>query len=126
MLRNVKSGYRWGVLKVPVKKIGLEDSAPRISLRFVLIGLALAGSLAAGSSFARPYYATGGEKRFHHRAESEKRQKAEEPAPPAGPLFFVISTNKQHVSVYSSNGLYARSPVSTGLRITPHRTAFSA
>ncbi|MGO9869306.1 MAG: L,D-transpeptidase [Rhodomicrobium sp.] len=107
---------------MPVKKIGLEDSAPRISLRFVLIGLALAGSLAAGSSFARPYYATGGEKRFHHRAESEKRQKAEEPAPPAGPLFFVISTNKQHVSVYSSNGLYARSPVSTGRpdHPTPH------
>lgn len=52
--------------------------------------------------------------RSRHHGELEKRQKAEEPAPPAGPLFFVISTGKQHVSVYGRNGLYARSPVSTG------------
>jgi hypothetical protein len=37
-------------------------------------------------------------------------------------LFFVISTNKQHVSVYGKNGLYEVSPVSTGTRDhpTPH------
>ncbi len=40
--------------------------------------------------------------------------KADDPAPPAGPLFFVISLNNQHVSVYSNDGLYERSPVSTG------------
>ncbi len=46
--------------------------------------------------------------------ESSKKQKAEEPAAPSGPLFFVISTSKQHVSVYGRDGLYVRSPVSTG------------
>jgi hypothetical protein len=51
--------------------------------------------------------------RSRERGES-KKQKAEEPVPPAGPLFFVISTGKQHVSVYGNNGLYTRSPVSTG------------
>ncbi len=108
---------------MPIKKIGLDDSTPRRSLRLVLIGcLALAGTLAAGSSLARSRHAAEGERRFHHSGESEKRQKAEEPAPPAGPLFFVISTNRQHVSVYGSNGLYARSPVSTGRpdHPTPH------
>ena len=47
---------------------------------------------------------------------------AGEPAAPAGPLFFVVSTNKQHVSVYGKNGLYEVSPVSTGTpdHPTPH------
>ncbi len=98
---------------MPIKTIGGDDSRPRQWLRVVLIGcLAAAGTLAAGSSFARS----------RHAAEREKSQKAEEPVPPAGPLFFVISTNKQHVSVYGRNGLYTRSPVSTGRpdHPTPH------
>jgi hypothetical protein len=53
--------------------------------------------------------------RHRYRDAPERKQKrAEEPAPPAGPLFFVISLKSQHVSVYSDDGLYARSPVSTG------------
>jgi len=48
------------------------------------------------------------------KGEAGKKQKTEEAPAPAGPLFFVISTGKQHVSVYGRNGLYARSPVSTG------------
>ncbi len=98
---------------MPVERIGGNDSTPRRWLRFVLIAcLTLGGTVAADSSFARS----------RHGAESEKRQKAQEPVPPAGPLFFVISTNKQHISVYGSNGLYARSPVSTGRpdHPTPH------
>jgi hypothetical protein len=50
----------------------------------------------------------------HSPAPDKKQRKTEEPAPPAAPLFFVISLRNQHVSVYSSDGLYARSPVSTG------------
>jgi hypothetical protein len=45
---------------------------------------------------------------------SELSMATEEQAPPKGPLFFVISLNKQQVSVYSPDGLYAKSPVSTG------------
>ncbi len=46
--------------------------------------------------------------------DPEKKQKTEEQAPPAGPMFFIISVGKQRVSVYGNNGLYTRSPVSTG------------
>jgi hypothetical protein len=35
-------------------------------------------------------------------------------APPKAPVFFVISLRKQHVSMYTADGLYAQSPVSTG------------
>jgi hypothetical protein len=52
--------------------------------------------------------------RSRHRGDTERKQQAEEPAPPSGPLFLIISTGKQHVTVYGNNGFYARSPVSTG------------
>jgi hypothetical protein len=72
-------------------------------LKIVLIaGLAFVSARGAETALARS------------KGESGKKQKAEEPPAPAGPLFFVISTGKQHVSVYGRNGLYARSPVSTG------------
>jgi hypothetical protein len=54
------------------------------------------------------------EARHRYRSAPERTVKADDPAPPAGPLFFVISLNNQHVSVYSNDGLYERSPVSTG------------
>ncbi len=98
---------------MPITSAGGGHAVPHQWFRFVLLAcLALAGAMAAGPAFARS----------RHSGESEKKQKAEEPAPPAGPLFFVISTNKQHVSVYGINGLYARSPVSTGRpdHPTPH------
>lgn len=87
--------------------------APRQWSQFMLVAcFGLVGTAAADSALARS----------RHKGDTEKRQKAEEPAPPAGPLFFVISTNKQHVSVYGRNGLFARSPVSTGRpdHPTPH------
>ena len=77
--------------------------------------LALESAGAASTALARS--------RHHYDDDSPRREKAaNEPAPPTGPLFFVISTNKQHVSVYGSNGLYEVSPVSTGRpdHPTPH------
>ncbi len=77
--------------------------------------LALESAGAASTALARS--------RNHYDDDSPRREKAaNEPAPPTGPLFFVISTNKQHVSVYGSNGLYEVSPVSTGRpdHPTPH------
>ncbi len=86
--------------------------APRRAFHLTLAAcLALAGAGAADSTLAR------------HRQRSEAaKEKAAEPARPSGPLFFVISTNAQHVSVYGPDGLYARSPVSTGQpgHSTPH------
>lgn len=67
----------------------------------LISGLALSAG-AAGGAFARP-------------VDGEKKVKGEQPVPPAKPpVFFVISLNKQHVSVYSSDGLVTQSPVSTG------------
>src|SRR5262245_10849070 len=48
------------------------------------------------------------------RAPEVKAKVAEAP-PPKGPLFAVVSIGRQYVSIYGSNGLVARSPVSTGM-----------
>ncbi len=51
-----------------------------------------------------------------HRGAADKKQKQpEEAATPSGPMFFVVSLGRQHVSVYSNDGLYARAPISTGM-----------
>ncbi len=136
-------------LTVRVKFTGRIVSAPRQLSRFLLAScLAVAGTGVAYSqsffggwegSYAQPYSyrrpqhhheSEPSKRRFrgdtdsrHSRGDSGSRHKAEESAPaPSGPLFFVISTNKQHVSVYGRNGLYARSPVSSGRpdHPTPH------
>ncbi len=92
---------------------GWDDFRPW--LKFALIGcLAFDCAAAANTAFARSR---------NYDAGSPRREKtAEQSAPPKGPLFFVISTNNQHVSVYGSNGLYEVSPVSTGRpdHPTPH------
>jgi L,D-transpeptidase catalytic domain len=76
--------------------------------RFALVAcVAFAGVGAGSTAFARSHH--------HHDGEDQGRNQAGEPAAPAGPLFFVISTNKQRVSVYDKNGLYEVSPVSTGM-----------
>jgi hypothetical protein len=99
---KVLSGNRWGTFEVKVR-LALPGGR-RDFLQLMLVSC-LALTAVGSSSIA---YA-----RSHERGES-KKQKAEEPKPPAGPLFFVISTGKQHVSVYGNNGLFTRSPVSTG------------
>ncbi len=53
--------------------------------------------------------------RTRHRGVSEKKQKPVEEAAPSGPMFFIVSLGRQHVSVYSNDGLYARAPISTGM-----------
>jgi L,D-transpeptidase catalytic domain len=99
---NVSPGNGWGMFEVKVR-LALPGGK-RAFLQLMLAScLAVTAVGTASLAFARS----------HERGES-KKQKAEEPAPPAGPLFFVISTGKQHVSVYGNNGLYTRSPVSTG------------
>jgi lipoprotein-anchoring transpeptidase ErfK/SrfK len=82
--------------------------------RFALVAcVAFVGVGTASTAFARSR---------HHDGEDRGREKGGEPTAPAGPLFLVISTNKQHVSVYGRNGLYEVSPVSTGEpdHPTPH------
>ncbi len=82
------------------------SAASRLRWRNVLFLACIAGASAALFDAAAA--------RTRHRAAEPENKKVEEPAPPTGPMFFVISLNRQHVSVYSGDGLYARSPVSTG------------
>jgi lipoprotein-anchoring transpeptidase ErfK/SrfK len=63
---------------------------------------------------ADPHYRSD-RQNSQHRAATEKKQKPEEAAQPSGPMFFVVSLGRQHVSVYSNDGLYARAPISTGM-----------
>jgi hypothetical protein len=88
---------------VKSKFAGPRSGLLRRCLMFILLaGLAFVSAAGVEMAAARS------------RGETRSKQKAEESAPPPGPLFFVISTGKQHVSVYGRNGLYTRSPVSTG------------
>ncbi len=52
--------------------------------------------------------------RYPPRPGASEKQKPEAAAP-NGPMFFVVSLGRQHVSVYSNDGLYARSPISSGM-----------
>ncbi len=52
----------------------------------------------------------------------ENKAKVVEAPPPKGPLFAIVSIGRQHVSIYGSNGLVARAPVSTGMSGHPTPT----
>jgi hypothetical protein len=85
--------------------------------RFLHASLPLCGLslwLLFSAAISIPFVDAASARSRYGAAPEKKQKKIEEPAPPAAPLFFVISLKNQHVSVYSSDGLYARSPVSTG------------
>ena len=101
----------WSVRK---KMTGWGDARHWLGVSLVAcMALECAGAASSALARSRHYYDDNGPRR---------EKAASESAPPTGPLFFVISTNKQHVSVYGSNGLYEVSPVSTGRpdHPTPH------
>lgn len=52
---------------------------------------------------------------YHHQAKKQIKP-AKEAAKPQGPLIIAISINKQHLKIYDDNGLFAETPVSTGMR----------
>ena len=51
-----------------------------------------------------------------HQAEKKTEALQKEPAKPQGPLIISISIDQQKLRLYDANGLYAESPVSTGMR----------
>ncbi|HUN98271.1 MAG TPA: L,D-transpeptidase family protein, partial [Bradyrhizobium sp.] len=53
---------------------------------------------------------------YHHREAKKQIRPAKEAAKPQGPLIIAISINKQHLKIYDENGLFAETPVSTGMR----------
>jgi hypothetical protein len=60
--------------------------------------------------------------RYGHQAAPRREEKTEPVKLPAGPLYAVVSIADQHVSFYDSNGLWARSIVSTGVAAHPTPT----
>src|ERR1700754_4748768 len=58
-------------------------------------------------------------RRIYHHAAKKQIKPAKEAAKPQGPLIIGISINKQHLKIYDANGLFAETPVSTGMRGHP-------
>src|SRR5579883_3408707 len=118
-IANVASRWRWGLIVRAQFWVGNSRF-----FSWVKIGLAAALVIGAGASMspssARSRHYPGAE--AEQKQSAQKKQPAEEPPPPAGPLFILISTDKQTISVYGKDGLYARGPVSTGQpdHPTPH------
>ena len=76
----------------------------RFALVVCLVGVALLGAM--GRAEAR-----------HHREQAKASTEAE--PIPKGPFQIIISLGDQHLSLYGSDGLIARAPVSTGMRGHP-------
>src|SRR6202044_4147375 len=62
--------------------------------------------------------------RQHSEGQSQKGRKqieakGQESAKPHGPLVIAISINKQNMRIYDSNGFFAETPISTGMRGHP-------
>lgn len=54
--------------------------------------------------------------------KTDQKQKTAEATTPSAPMFFVVSLGRQHVSVYSNDGLLARAPISSGMQGHPTPT----
>jgi lipoprotein-anchoring transpeptidase ErfK/SrfK len=54
-----------------------------------------------------------------HQVEKKTEALQKEPAKPQGPVIISISIDQQRLRLYDANGLYAESPVSTGMRGHP-------
>jgi hypothetical protein len=98
---------------------------------FCVAVLAVGLVIGAGSQAeAARYYWSDGEPDFYqpsprpssrpHKARHGQAQKTEKPergaAKPQGPLIIAISINQQRLKVYDAQGVFAESPVSTGMR----------
>ena len=99
-----RQDFVWGT-KVGTQFIRLGNSVSLPWLKFGLFASLTVASIAVAATASA---------RSRSRGDYEKKAKVEEQAPPTGPMFFVISVGKQHVSAYGNNGLFARAPVSTG------------
>ncbi len=70
-------------------------------------------------SYSRPTPSAQPKRQRNTRKNSGKKQEAAEKetgAKPQGPLIIAVSIEKQKIRVYDANGLFAESPVSTGMK----------
>jgi L,D-transpeptidase catalytic domain len=96
VMRTLPSAYA-GVYQQP-------HASTRVALVVCLVGLALLGAI--GRAEAR-----------HHREQAKPSTDAE--PIPKGPFQIIISIGDQRLSLYGSDGLIARAPISTGMRGHP-------
>jgi hypothetical protein len=76
----------------------------------------------SNSGFSQPAPSALHRRKTTRRHSDKKSEVAvKEAAKPQGPLVISISIEKQHMKIYDANGLFAESPVSTGMRghLTP-------
>jgi lipoprotein-anchoring transpeptidase ErfK/SrfK len=102
--------------------------------RYCCVAVLTAAVLVGAGSRAQAalYYWTEGEPAHYwpapryphqHKPAHQRTQKSEKPqreaTKPQGPLIVAISINEQKLKLYDSNGFFAESPVSTGMRGHP-------
>src|SRR6266704_803930 len=110
----------------------MTGAGPTANGRFFCVAVLAVGLVIGAGSQAEAarYYWSDGEPDFYrpapkpasrqHKARHGQAQRTEKPerdaAKPQGPLIIAISINQQRLKVYDAHGVFAESPVSTGMR----------
>jgi lipoprotein-anchoring transpeptidase ErfK/SrfK len=123
------SEYR--ILSAGCAPVKVADQRPKSVGFWQIAVLTAAGTLAASQAdaallyyqdsepgYSRPTPTAQPKRQRNSRKNSTGKENAEKEtgAKPQGPLIIAISIDKQKVRVYDSNGLFAESPVSTGMK----------
>ncbi len=131
MIRGYRASGGNVRLKSSTDKSQLLNCAASSILILRIAALAIAGSLAvAVPAHAEGFWSDYNDYRYyqperlpppplqrtyHHPAKKQIKP-TKEAAKPQGPLIIAISINRQHLKIYDANGLFAETPVSTGMR----------
>jgi hypothetical protein len=131
MIRGYRASGGNVRLKSSTDKSQLLNCAASSILILRIAALAIAGSLAAAMpAHAEGFWSDYNDYRYYqperlppprmqrtyHHPEKKPIKPAKEAAKPQGPLIIAISISKQHLKIYDGNGLFAETPVSTGMR----------
>jgi hypothetical protein len=132
MIRGYRAWAENGRVRLFSGKNQLLSCVASSILILRIAALAAAGSLAVtGAAHAEGFWSDDDYHRYYDQPErtpparlqrtyhhpSKKQIKpAKEAEKPQGPLIIEISINKQHLKIYDANGLFAETPVSTGMR----------
>jgi lipoprotein-anchoring transpeptidase ErfK/SrfK len=132
MIRGYQALAENGRFKLSTDKNQLLNCVASSILILRIAALAVAGSLAVAAVPAHAegfwsdddYYHYYEPERMppprvqhsnHHQAKKQIKP-TKEAVKPQGPLIIAISINKQHLKIYDANGLFAETPISTGMR----------
>ena len=125
------SGHR--ILSAGIAGVNTSGQAPKRVGFWQIAMLTAAGTLGASAQadaalfyyqdsdpgYSRPMPSAQPRRQRNTRKNSARKQEAAEKetgAKPQGPLIIAVSIDKQKVRIYDANGLFAESPVSTGMK----------